>query len=752
MKKYLCIHGHFYQPPREDPWLDLILPEGSAAPAMNWNERILNESYAPIASARRLGPGGIVDIVNCYEWMSFNAGPTLLHWMEQFAPTTYHSMLDADAKSLSRLGHGNALAQIYHHVIMPLASELDKELEVAWAVEDFQARFGRAPEGMWLSETAVDTATLEVLADYGITFTILAPGQAAAVTKLGSGDWRDVSHGGLDIRLPYAVSLPSGRQIAVFFYDGPISQAVAFERLLEDGEKFWRRLADASSPGLLSLATDGETYGHHFKFGEMGLAYILDQARQQREDIHLTNYATFLEAHPPTMQVRLHEPSAWSCAHGVERWRSDCGCTTGGHPGWKQTWRKPLRDALNAFKTKVDEHFFDAGQQLFKHPRQALVEAGKLLSGRVTPQDFADMWLSGGLSPADRTKAFKLIAMQKWALAAFASCAWFFDEISRIEPVNGLTFALRAMELAEKTQGPDFEPEFSDILEQAPSNIPEMHNGNHIWQTQVVPRRETTRTLVTQALLHLWAQRRLPGVNSETTSAETVQWPGVSVTIEPTSDEIPSFVAAKATLAWTQEPHPEDVEIAYTSPPGHDPYAMRIQITKVGEPFEAHVCARGDELAWNKRQAIADTWIQTASNTLFQDMVRHAQDGIHLITNRQEAQSTLTFAPLWNHLAPGLAYAWLTGESVASSAEELMLQFLRDKASSPVTDDLLRRIASTANEFFHANKLDQLETLLTRCHQINLNPNFLELQNSLFPYDPKTKQLRRICQLVGMAS
>ncbi len=729
----------------------MILPEGSAAPSLNWNERILQESYAPLASARRLGPGGIVDIVNCYEWMSFNAGPTLLHWMEQFAPATYKAMLDADAKSHARQGHGNAIAQIYHHVIMPLASELDKELEVSWAVEDFSTRFGRAPEGMWLSETAVDTATLEVLVDHGITFTILAPGQARAVAPLGSGDWREVGYGGFDIRLPYAIPLPSGRTISAFFYDGPISQAVAFERLLEDGEKFWRRLADASTPGLLSLATDGETYGHHFKFGEMGLAYVLDQARNHREDVHLTNYATFLELSPPTMQVRLHEPSAWSCAHGVERWRSDCSCTTGGHPGWKQAWRKPLRDALNVFKTKIDAHYFDAGETLFTHPRQALTEAGQLLSGRMTPDEFAAAWLKSDLSPAEKNKAFKLLAMQKWALAAFASCAWFFDEISRIEPVNGLTFALRAMELAEKTQGPDFEPEFSDILEQAPSNIPEMKNGKHIWETQILPRRETTRTLITQALLHLLAKRALPGVSPNADADGTVTWPGVSITITRTKENNDPFLPATATISWTQEPHPETLDIAYTAPPGNNPYAMQIQITKSGEPFEAHVCAKGGELAWNKRQAIANAWVTTASDEIFQSMVDHALHGIHLITSRQEAQSTLTYAPRWNDLYPGLAYAWLMGEDIPASEEELLLQFLRDNASCPAIEDLINRIADVSLSLLHENKLDQLETLVTRCKKINIHPNFGQLQNELFNFDSKSELHVRISRLVELA-
>ena len=383
MQKALCIHGHFYQPPREDPWLGRILPEGSAAPWRHWNERICRESYAPLARARRLdGKGRIVELLNCYEWMSFNVGPTLLSWMARSAPDTLARLREADHKSLARLGHGNALAQIYHHVIMPLASKESKELEVAWAVDDFAAHFDRAPEGMWLSETAVDTPTLEVLAAAGIRFTILAPSQATAVSDDGK-HWHDVDAGSLDISKPYKVLLPSGRPMAVFFYHGALSQAVAFDRLLADGEQFFRRLAGAAGPGLLALATDGETYGHHFHFGEMALAYVLDQARSGREGLSLTNFATFLETSPPTTYARIREASAWSCAHGVERWRSDCGCTTGGHAGYNQRWRAPLRRALDTLDAKITAHCAIAGRTLFTSAEIALREYGKVMRSRM---------------------------------------------------------------------------------------------------------------------------------------------------------------------------------------------------------------------------------------------------------------------------------------------------------------------------------------------------------------------------------
>lgn len=325
----LCIHAHLYQPPREDPWLGVVLSEGSAAPMRNWNERILRESYAPLAWARRLDTDNrILDLLNCYEWMSFNVGPTLVRWLRDHCPQLLKRMREGDKKSVERLGHGNAIAQCCHHNIMPLASEKDKLLETVWAIADFRSLFGRDPEGMWLPECAVDLPSLEALARQGIQFVILAPRQARAV--IADGEQIFVTENSLDIREPYTVRLPSGASMTVIFYHGPLSQAIAFEGLLRDGELFWQRIAreaqglQASSRGapLLCLATDGETYGHHFIFGEMALAHVLAQGAAKRDNIALTNIAAHIAANPPTREVLLHEPSSWSCVHGIERWQS----------------------------------------------------------------------------------------------------------------------------------------------------------------------------------------------------------------------------------------------------------------------------------------------------------------------------------------------------------------------------------------------------------------------------------------------
>lgn len=534
MTTSLCIHGHFYQPPREDPWLGSILAEPSAAPMRNWNERILRESYAPLAWARRLdSEGQIADILNCYEWMSFNAGPTLLHWMREKAPATLARMREGDAHGKARWGYGNALAQIYHHVIMPLASDEDKKLEIRWAIDDFRFHFQREPEGMWLSECAVDIATLEALATHGIQFVILAPRQAKAIRVDGKSV--PVDQTGLDIGEPYAVALPSGKRITAVFYHGNLSQSIAFEGLLRNGEVFWQRIvqearaqaASGKDNPLLTIATDGETYGHHFTFGEMALAYALAQGYTSRDDIRLTNLAAYIASRPPVSEVEIHEPSSWSCVHGIERWRSDCGCTDGGHPGWNQRWRGPLRDALNRMREAVSGHFAHEGAACFTDPKAALLAYGEVLADPGKSAGFAEAWFTGGEKNHD--KAWKLLAMQEQALAAFASCAWFFDDIARIEPENAMTFALRALLLLEQTGGGNLRDTLAAELEKAQSNQPEYGSGKKVFEQEVLPRMDDPATfcLLAWTLHTAKGEAPLPG------RPVHMQWPNISVELLP---------------------------------------------------------------------------------------------------------------------------------------------------------------------------------------------------------------------------
>jgi alpha-amylase/alpha-mannosidase (GH57 family) len=496
MNKFICIHGHFYQPPRENPWLETVELQDSASPCHDWNERITGECYAPNARARLLdGDGRIGKIVSNYSRMSFNFGPTLLSWMKEKMPDIHDAIVDADKKGRERFsGHGPALAQNYNHMILPLANARDKRTQVIWGIRDFEARFGRPPEGMWLAETAADSETLEVLAEHGIKFTILSPFQAARVRPLvENSEWQDANGAKVDPSMPYMVKLKSGRSIAVFFYDAPIAQAVAFEKLLVNGEKFAGRLLGAFDGGrdhdqLVHIATDGESYGHHFQYGDMALAYALHQI-EKSEDTKLTVYGEFLEAHPPTHEAEIHQPSAWSCPHGVGRWKEDCGCNSGGHGGWVQQWRAPLRNAMDWLRDRLAPLYETRGKEFLKDPWLARDEYISVILDR-SPENtaqFLAQHATRDLNEAEQITVLRLLEMQRHAMLMFTSCGWFFDEISGLETTQVIQYAARALQLANKLSAENFEPGFLEILEQAKSNVPENQNGRVIYEKFVKP-------------------------------------------------------------------------------------------------------------------------------------------------------------------------------------------------------------------------------------------------------------------------
>jgi alpha-amylase/alpha-mannosidase (GH57 family) len=474
--RYVCIHGHFYQPPREDPWLGEIERQASAHPYHDWNERILAECYRPNAAARILDDAG-ERRVNNYARISFNFGPTLLGWLAERAHDTYRAILDADRDSHRALGgHGSALAQVYNHMIMPLANRRDKRCQVRWGIRDFEHRFGRTPEGMWLPETAVDLETLEILAEAGCRFTILAPHQARRVRSHGEDAWREVPNGSIDTTLPYEQRLPSGRRLAIFFYHGPTAQAVAFEGLLNDGKHLADRLLallpeEPGGPRLAHIATDGESYGHHHRFGEMALAFATSDL-ESREGVRLTNYASFLADHPPAHEVEIVENSSWSCTHGVERWRSDCGCGAVRKKGWDQAWRAPLRDAFDWLRDRLAPAYERRAGKLLRDPweaREAYVDL--LLDRSAAARDaFLERHASRPLSEAERDEVGKLLELQRFAMLMYTSCGWFFEELSRVEPLQVLRYAGRAVELARDVLGDHVEREFLDRLRPARSN------------------------------------------------------------------------------------------------------------------------------------------------------------------------------------------------------------------------------------------------------------------------------------------
>ncbi len=498
MERYVCIHGHFYQPPRENPWLEEVELQDSAFPYHDWNERITAECYAPNSASRILDrDGSITEIISNYSKMSFNFGPTLLSWLERHQPEIYQAILEADRLAMERFsGHGSAMAQVYNHMIMPLASRRDKETQVRWGVRGFERRFGRVPEGMWLPETAVDTETLEVLAEAGIQFTLLAPHQAGRVRKIeNEGEWTDVSGGKIDPTMVYLCRLPSGKMIHLFFYDGPISRGIAFEGLLSSGEAVAQRLAGAFNdtrgwPQLVHIATDGETYGHHHRYGDMALAYCFHSI-ESNHLANLTNYGEYLSSHPPSHTVEIVENTSWSCSHGVERWRDHCGCNSGMHPGWHQQWRKPLREAMDGLRDNLVPLYEWQASKYLKEPWEARNRYIAIVEDRSpeSVESFFQEEASRGLTREEKVKVLTLLEAQRNGMLMYTSCGWFFDEISGIETAQVLQYSARALQLMEESLGVSLESEYLQALEKAPSNIPEFKSGAGIYERFVKPAR-----------------------------------------------------------------------------------------------------------------------------------------------------------------------------------------------------------------------------------------------------------------------
>lgn len=501
----VVVHGHFYQPPRENPWIEEIELEESAYPFPNWNARITRECYTPNTCARiRDEQLRILDIVNNFEYISFNVGPTLLSWLAAQAPVTYERILAADADSLARLGFGNAMAQAYNHAILPLANDRDRRTEILWGLKDFSTRFQRPAEAMWLPETAVNLDVLQDLAAYGLKYVILSPWQARRVRPLRGGPWQDVSNGSIDPTQAYRcfVGPPqaAGKRpfVDVFFYDGQTAAELSFGDLLADSNRLLASLGhkirpERPGPQLLSVATDGETFGHHKHFGEMGLAYALSALCPQR-GWEVTNYRAYLEKNPPLFEVEISLGpdglgSSWSCAHGVGRWYRDCGCHTGGGPGWHQRWRQPLRQAFDFLNDKLAQIFTQVGSRYLADPWAARDDYIQVILDRrqESQEDFFRRHAVPRLRPADRVTALLLLEMQRHVLLMYTSCGWFFSDLAGLETLQIMKYAARALQLGQRFTNDNLEEPFLAILAEAKSNIPETGTGRDLYLSKIKP-------------------------------------------------------------------------------------------------------------------------------------------------------------------------------------------------------------------------------------------------------------------------
>ncbi len=485
-KTALIIHGHFYQPPRENPLSEVIPAQPSAAPLANWNERVYSECYRMNAYSRYLdGYGHVIDIVNNYEYISFNFGPTLLNWLESHHPRTYKRIIEADRTSIERLGHGNAIAQVYNHTILPLASRQDSKMQIAWGVRDFEKRFNRKPEGMWLAETAVNAEVIDDLLDEGISYIILSPYQCDMV-ETDKGDLKKVNAHEVPYWEPFNVEGSSGRTIPVFFYHPELASSISFGHLLHDADAMYHRLNEIRNTDqvqMINTATDGEIYGHHEPFGDMALAALVKKT-EDREDFILSNYAAYLADHPAVKKAVLHvgegaKGTSWSCAHGVSRWYKDCGCHTGGPEGWNQKWRGPLRDAFNLLSDAIDEAFKKEVAALTECTldcRNLLEEYVEVMSNFVDLPDFFRNLEDRGCKVRDRQRLAMRLEGQKFKHFMFTSCGWFFNDLAGIEPKQNILYAVQALHLYQDLLDEDVVIEFYALLAKSKSN--RRHDGS----------------------------------------------------------------------------------------------------------------------------------------------------------------------------------------------------------------------------------------------------------------------------------
>lgn len=558
VKKYICIHGHFYQPYRKNPWIEKIEMQESSFPYHDWNKKITAQCYSANGFAHVLNSQNkLEEIINNYSKISFNFGPTLLEWLKENEVKTFKRILQADTESLRFFSdHGSAIAQTYNHLIMPLAEKNDKYLQVYWAIKDFEDKFNREPEGMWIAETAVDYETLEALAEFNIKFTILSPDQAKRFRKPTKkngkiqGSWVEVLNGNINTRMPYLCKLPSGKKIVIFFYDKEISVGLSFGDLLNNGEKFANCLINAPSfnkerPEIVIVASDGETYGHHKKFGDMALAYCL-KCIEKNETVELTVFGEYLQKYPPDYEVEIMENTAWSCFHSLCRWKEDCGCASGedNHPNWNQKWRAPLREAISLLRVKINETFEkeisyyvkssldynienNGGSYLetnLKSNLKPITESSSKSDIKINLRSdslsdlkfesvnslallkeyiniindrsdkningFLNKYLKTGDSPDDfeirKSKFLSLLEMQRQAMLMQSSDGWFFDDICRIESIQILRHARRAVELAREFSNEDLQDVVLKILVNAKSNMDEKMNGAIIYNKSVI--------------------------------------------------------------------------------------------------------------------------------------------------------------------------------------------------------------------------------------------------------------------------
>ncbi|MGL5956930.1 MAG: DUF3536 domain-containing protein [Brevinema sp.] len=496
-RNYFILHGHFYQPPRENPWTGFVDRQESAYPYTDWNTRINAECYAACTRTPVLENNEIVKIINCFEYLSFNIGPTLLSWMEKTEGDTVKKIVEGDQISCFRNGgHGNAIAQVYSHMIMPLAGTKDQYTQIIWGLQDFKMRFGRDSEGIWLGETAINNETAAILVDCGIKYVILSPFQAENI--ITDTQTHNVLGGRVDTTKPYNLQTKNGK-LAIFFYNPKLASEISFGDVLSDARRFSEMVKQEFSRQsgeikLVHTATDGEVYGHHKEFGNMAAAKLIyDMTVKQNASFEFTNYGHFLDLYPPKEECELFlgdlgEGSSWSCIHGVSRWVRDCGCHTGGQDAWNQKWRTPLREAFDLLR----DYLYQAAESVTENLIEDLWDARNdyfLPMVKREDQYYQDFFIKHQkkvLTHEEQQNVLCVMESLRYGMLMYTSCGWFFSDFSGIETIQDLLYAVRAYEFSQEFLDHSAVKQFADVLSQARSNVFGDLNGEDILNNSIV--------------------------------------------------------------------------------------------------------------------------------------------------------------------------------------------------------------------------------------------------------------------------
>jgi len=680
-EKYFALHAHFYQPPRENPWTGRIDSQPSAWPFHDWNSRIARECYLPNACARvNDARGRVLELTNNYLHMNFNFGPTLFGWLEKNYPFYYARIVRAARDSRERTGHSNAIAQGYNHMIMPLASFQDQLTQALWGIKDFEHRFGFKPEAMWLPETAASDDTLRLLVDLGMKYVILSPYQADKVRPAG-GEWVDASRGDLDTTRPYLwrdaqPGAAKDRSIAIFFYDGPLSKAAAFEGLTRDSGVFADRVEacfkpNKAGPQLVSMAVDGETFGHHHKFSDMTLAHAFLHELRNR-GIRVVNFGEYLRGNPPADEVMIKtgpdgEGTAWSCAHGVRRWKGGCDC---GGEGGSLNWRLPFRAALNALRDAAAGVYASEASKFFRAPWEARNAYAGLLLDR-SPEAAAAFFqkhASRELNKAERARALELLEMQKHAMFMFTSCGWFFADISRIEAVQNLRYAARVAETLRDLGFENADRPFLSLLELAHSNFQDAGDGLKIYGEllgeNALARQKAAALIIADAMLGVEETGSLEAVTvHERMSRDGVLYlRGEVAAPGPDGDSPLAFCylrrgAEFPTMFFTRPSATARMKELFASPSPED---MRAALEK--EPGFARVSF--DDFSWDEKTLYAWILADAARHSHAGSIFKILEDYLYLLS-RLPGRTSSSWAPLRSQAA---AYARQAAEVVFTRA------------------------------------------------------------------------------------